>query len=72
MVFKGGELLVAPVGIGACAHADEGGDEDGEGGEGGNDSVVHFCDSWGVALQRCDCPGRSTKQLSVNFQCRRL
>ena len=36
------ELLVVPVGIGACAHADEGGDEDGEGGEGGNDSIVHF------------------------------
>jgi hypothetical protein len=34
-------LLLAPVGVGAVAHADEGGDEDGKSSKGSRDCVVH-------------------------------
>ncbi len=34
-------LLLAPVGVGAIAHADEGGDEDGKSSKGSSECVVH-------------------------------
>ena len=34
---------VSPVRIGACADADEGGNENGKGGESGDQKVVHTC-----------------------------
>ena len=34
---------MSPVSVGACADADESGNEHGENGEGGDQKVVHIC-----------------------------
>ena len=48
---------MSPVGVGACADADEGRNENGESGEGGDQKVVHTCLLMALAVNAALNPG---------------